>query len=369
MGACASADGKAAKDKILMQQLKNDLQEMKTEHKLLLLGAGGCGKSTIMKQMKTIHNTKFTPEEIKEFAEIIRDNLLTSLNMMAQAIDDLCLTEQKEGRALREYFQSIGSHIKSISISGLEEGPRKEMVSKISSFWKDETTQKAYIRGNEYNLLESTQFYLDTIGPEAILRPDYVPSHEEIVRSRRATEAITEYKFTLKTNGTEHGQSAPKITLVDVGGQRTRRKKWIRCFDKVTLILFVASLSEYDMKLEEDPTRNRMFESLELFDGIREMKWFKNTPVILFLNKWDVFKEKIKRSEENFALPFEDYTGGKDPEKAFEYIKTAFSQDEEELFVFKTIAVEKDNIDKVWSSVKIVVMRKNMTIFGMISEQ
>ena len=40
--------------------------------------------------------------------------------------------------------------------------------------------------------------------------------------------------------------------LVDVGGQRSERKKWIQCFDDVKAVLFVAALSGYDMIIRED---------------------------------------------------------------------------------------------------------------------
>lgn len=40
--------------------------------------------------------------------------------------------------------------------------------------------------------------------------------------------------------------------MVDVGGQRTERRKWIHCFDNVNMILFVLALSDYDLLDEED---------------------------------------------------------------------------------------------------------------------
>lgn len=46
--------------------------------------------------------------------------------------------------------------------------------------------------------------------------------------------------------------SLPMCRLVDVGGQRSERKKWIHCFEGVTAILFCAALSAYDLVLAED---------------------------------------------------------------------------------------------------------------------
>ena len=53
--------------------------------------------------------------------------------------------------------------------------------------------------------------------------------------------------------------------LVDVGGQRSERRKWIHCFEHVSSIIFIASLAEYNMYLVEDPTVNRLDESIALF--------------------------------------------------------------------------------------------------------
>lgn len=40
--------------------------------------------------------------------------------------------------------------------------------------------------------------------------------------------------------------------MVDVGGQKSERRKWIHCFQDVTTILFLVSLSGYDQCLVED---------------------------------------------------------------------------------------------------------------------
>jgi hypothetical protein len=48
--------------------------------------------------------------------------------------------------------------------------------------------------------------------------------------------------------------------VVDVGGQRSERKKWIHCFDDVKAIVFVVSLAGYNQVLFEDEEMNRMHE-------------------------------------------------------------------------------------------------------------
>lgn len=56
--------------------------------------------------------------------------------------------------------------------------------------------------------------------------------------------------------------------MFDVGGQRDERRKWIQCFNDVTAIIFVTACSSYNMVLREDPSQNRLRESLDLFRSI-----------------------------------------------------------------------------------------------------
>lgn len=115
--------------------------------------------------------------------------------------------------------------------------------------------------------------------------------------------------------------------MFDVGGQRSERRKWIHMFEAVTSIIFCVALSEYDQTLPalEDPTRtNRLAESLTLFESIVNSRWFLRTSIVLFLNKTDVFKKKVKRVLMSSIREFKDYEGGKDVNKAAKYILWRF---------------------------------------------
>lgn len=66
---------------------------------------------------------------------------------------------------------------------------------------------------------------------------DYLPSQQDILLARKPTKGIHEYDFEIK--------NVP-FKMVDVGGQRSERRRWFECFDSVTSILFLVSSSEYD---------------------------------------------------------------------------------------------------------------------------
>ena len=114
-----------------------------------------------------------------------------------------------------------------------------------------------------------------------------MPESKEILQVRVKTTGVIEYNFVNEEDGKEFIMvnlnifSCFKVSninqqfKIDVGGQRTERKKWIHCFDDVLLVMFLAAISEYDQVLEEDNVTNRLTESLTLFGTILSYKWFK----------------------------------------------------------------------------------------------
>jgi len=73
-----------------------------------------------------------------------------------------------------------------------------------------------------------------------------------------------------------------------------------------------------------DLEQNRMLESLVLFESVINSRWFLRTSIILFLNKIDVFKNKLPKVP--LEKYFEEYTGGPDINKAAKYILWKFMQ-------------------------------------------
>jgi hypothetical protein len=78
-----------------------------------------------------------------------------------------------------------------------------------------------------------------------ITAPQYVPSQDDILQCRYRTTGIHEITF-------KYQQLT--MRMIDVGGQRSERRKWLHVFDNVQLVLFVTSLSAYNKSDPDEPT-------------------------------------------------------------------------------------------------------------------
>jgi hypothetical protein len=160
-------------------------------------------------------------------------------------------------------------------------------------------------------LNDSAAYFFENV--ERLASPDYVPTDQDILRSRAKTTGLffkDYFRFKFSKNLYPIGivEATFKLEnvtfrMIDVGGQRSERKKWLHCFQDVTCTIFCVATPEYDLKLYEDDITNRMHESIRLFREICNNKWFVETSMILFLNKDDIFQEKIKKVDLNVCFP------------------------------------------------------------------
>jgi len=206
--------------------------------------------------------------------------------------------------------------------------------------------------------LDSAEYYFLKL--DAVSEPDYIPTEADVLRTRVKTTGIVETEFTIMDS---------RFRMFDVGGQRSERKKWINCFDDVTAIIFVAALSEYDQVLEEDGETNRMREALDLFNQICNTPCLMNTAMILFLNKSDLFQEKMKRVQLTVFDP--EYKGApEDVPAAADHIQSLFLAQNPNLkraiYPHITCATDPSNVRHVFESVRDIILRQCLQIGGLL---
>ncbi|CAH8613995.1 unnamed protein product [Dicrocoelium dendriticum] len=236
MGCVQSREAKAAiaRSKIIDKNLRAEGETVSKQAKLLLLGAGESGKSTIVKQMKIIHQDGYSKEECLEYRQVVYNNTIQSMVAIIRAMEHLGIT------LANEELTPDASLVLSFSNVDVTELGRDLSLS-LRRLWCDPGVQTAISRSREFQLNDSATYYLNSL--DRLSDPNYVPSEQDVLRTRVKTTGIVETNFSFK---------GLNIRMFDVGGQRTERKKWIHCFEGVTAILFIVAMSEYDLSLAED---------------------------------------------------------------------------------------------------------------------
>jgi len=392
---------------------------------MLLLGAGESGKSTIFKQMRLLYGTERSDDDLRMYGVVARSNIVVAVRKLCSHLRNLGLEEEldresrenedlEEGnhssmtcghRGLQRGISSGGLYVgwcrqaydelmaylvdntataaqDPVAGEGASENGRKDWVGQspraglaanndakqflahhesIRILWQSNTMKQVWAKRSAVNIIDSHKEYLNDI--PRIASPDYKPITQDVLIARVRTTQVVMEKY--RIDGID-------FEMYDVGGQRSERRKWIDCFESVTAVIFVAALSEYDQTLAEAKRTNRMVEALELFRSVCNNRAFSNTSIMLFLNKKDIFAEKILYSDIAAQRPFCDYAG---PTKDFDHGVLYFIQkfkdcliDDEfnDSFIHVTCATDTNNMEFVLDSTRTIIMTDNLKRSGFL---
>ncbi|XP_043078683.1 guanine nucleotide binding protein (G protein) alpha v1 isoform X2 [Puntigrus tetrazona] len=333
LGSEVTEEGKKAK--IHSSQIDRDLYEYaKTEMnvvKILMLGAAESGKSTLVKQMKIIHSHGFTKQELASFKPAVLDNLLTSMKFVLHGMGVLRINLSNSKNKV---------HAHSVLSCGRCFDEDQMLFPFIGHalccLWADQGVRSAAARGYEYELNDSALYFFENMG--RIIDPDYMPTETDVLRVRLRTTGVIETQFKVKHL---------VFRMYDVGGQRTERRKWISCFEDVRAVLFVVSLSGYDMTLVEDPS------------------------MILFMNKIDLFQEKILHSGRHLRHYLPQFRGADcDVDAAARFLASMFvslnTTPSKLIYHHFTTATDTSNVQVVFQVVMDTIIKENLEAVSLL---
>ncbi|XP_076053838.1 guanine nucleotide-binding protein G(f) subunit alpha-like [Oratosquilla oratoria] len=294
---CGGSNPERQASKKLEKKITLWMQEYNRSIKILLLGAGESGKTTVIKQMKILHINGFTEAEKKEKIRDIHRNVLESIQTMLEQMEVLNLSlNEEDNMECVQYMKSIVYE----SFSSFDE----EFFGHAERLWADEGVQRVYNKQNQYNLIDCAKYFLDRL--QRIRQEDYVPTVQDILHCRKRTTDIQKIEFHVKVSR-KYGGGSQTFWMFDVGGQRGERKKWIQVFDGIHTVLFLVSASSFDLVTREDSSTNRLQESLGIFENVWNSRFLKGSGFIVFLNKQDVLKEKVMTGSRFIGDYFSDY--------------------------------------------------------------
>ncbi|XP_032220508.1 guanine nucleotide-binding protein G(o) subunit alpha [Nematostella vectensis] len=331
-------------DALLDQERERKSQEIQ----LLTLGSGNSGKSTFIKQLKIVYDDGFNEKERLEYRPQVYRLLAGNIAKITRAVEQLGLHfNSHDVKAFAEDLSAETDDDGNNNNSSFTPLGKHEI---LSDFWGETAVQECFESRARFHIDESSKHFFTDI--KRVSGEDYVPTQSDILLVRNRTQGVIERSILVNNYN---------YRVIDVGGQKNQRKKWIHFFDGVTAVVFFASLSSYDEQLEEEEDTNAMLDSLDLFEEITHCEFLANTQFILFLNKLDLFNKKLSKSDLSNCFP--EFKGGTDPGKALEYVKEQFMSRkpaDKHIYVHVTCATETDPMKPVLEDVFEILVGINL---------
>ena len=167
-------------------------------------------QSTFAKQIKLLHLDGFSDKERRSYRPIIYSNLILGIKQVILAAKQFDLPlDAKARRAARHLIDNF-------FIFPEDEPLGSDITHDLHTVWSDKAIASAFVRRGEYELLDNAAYYFAHL--ERVCSDAYVPSDEDILHSRQRTRGIIETVYTANRT---------PFRMVDVGGQRNERGKWI----------------------------------------------------------------------------------------------------------------------------------------------
>uniref|UniRef100_A0A6A7G1V2 Guanine nucleotide-binding protein subunit alpha-14-like n=1 Tax=Hirondellea gigas TaxID=1518452 RepID=A0A6A7G1V2_9CRUS len=326
MGGCLVVRGE---QKEPLQEVPADKKKKIKPIKLLLLGTGESGKSTLFNRFLMDHGDGMSDEDRIDYAQPIFQLVIRSMQLLIQA--SVRMNDDYDSKITPEISAAVKL------IMSLRPDHREplttDMADAITLLWNDSLIQAAFqYRSAVPELPDTCPYFFEHVNK--LTASQFIPSPTDVLRCRCRTTGIHAQHL----ESTRAGDNT-SFEIVDVGGQRAERRKWKNVFDQVNLILFVVSVAEFDQVCFEDVDTNRLEESLTMFEKTTNSGFFQDTPILLIFNKTDVLREKLKSSYRN-KFQFRDYDGPVDDELQIrQFLDKSFVESDRTTKPLKTVFI------------------------------
>ncbi|XP_041370762.1 guanine nucleotide-binding protein G(o) subunit alpha-like isoform X2 [Gigantopelta aegis] len=376
-----------ARSKSIDHQIDEERERRQREVQLLILGGAGSGKSTFIKQLRLHYGDGFPDTERVKFINNILQNCANGLHIILEHMEVLGINfESEESKRLASEFVARHPRISLQAIlskfseaddtqdddtmtlySQLELSkrlsklnilnPEKPDTDMMQALWNDSGVQCCYAQRKKFvveKLAHGEEHFLENL--DRVCRKQFVPSVYDIMLIRCPTLGVQEHKFIIDNL---------TYRVIDVAGQKSLRKKWIHFFEGVTAVVFFASVDEFDEMLEEDPTFNSLQDSIQAFHEVSHNLFLEKTDFVLFLNKKDLFVEKIKKSTIKSCFP--TYKGEQTVEASLKYIKDQFLQHKpghKQVYIHVSCAIDTSLMKDILANIIDIIVELNLRKAG-----
>jgi guanine nucleotide-binding protein G(i) subunit alpha len=294
MGVCSSRDTGVSRIAEDNERIERELREQQLKEsrrvRLLLLGAGESGKSTFLKQLRRLFKENLDSDR-PYAATSLHQNVLSCAKALIRAARTFGF-DGEFSEADRETIALVDQHSAEERISSV-------LAARVHKFYyQSPVIHRTLERRDKFWMLDTHAYYFANL--MRFSEDGFTPTDEDVLQARIMTNGLITAKFD------DQPQSRATFEVVDVGGQRAERKKWIQCFSNVQGVAFFVNLAGFAQVMFEDDTQNRLLEELNLFTQICANRAFDGIPIFLLFNKRDLFDVAADKAAKLRAL-FDDF--------------------------------------------------------------
>jgi len=285
----------------------------------------------------------FSNEKRQAIANVLRGNCVDSMKALLSAAGE-------HGVVIDDSLSPASDAV----MSATDLTP--EVAAHVKALWSSKAIRGLFQESGHNLQLPGGNSAIDYFFENAsrFAKKDFMPVDDDVLRAKQKTLGVHEMTFVVDNS---------RFLMVDVGGQRSERRKWLPCFNDVSAVMYLTAINEYDMRMEEDEETNRLEESIKLFHKLTESPWLKDVPFIVFLNKMDLFKEKVQvKPLEEYFSDYEAFVGTLSAkefptpyEKGLKFMQKQFElnyKGESDMYTFATCALDNENCRKGFMAVK-----------------
>ncbi|KAI5308681.1 guanine nucleotide-binding protein subunit alpha, partial [Ascosphaera atra] len=195
MGVCFSSNKgenveERQRSQAIDKKIEEDAKRLSKECKILLLGAGESGKSTIVKQMKIIHQNGYTLDELRNYRGTVYRNLLECASCLIKAMQDFDIQPSS---------QKVRDRIDFLSAYQLDPDPNVPIDPRVGDaivyLWSDPCIPRVLEHQHEFYIMDSAPYFFSEAN--RIASPDYTPNEADVLRARTKTSGIYDTRFNM----------------------------------------------------------------------------------------------------------------------------------------------------------------------------
>eukprot|EP01084_Bolivina_argentea_P063949 116660_1 len=270
MGTCCSDDSVNIETPLATADVNKDYK------KILFLGTGNSAKATLFKQIQYLYGSGFDIHDKLALKEQIYSQIISEMQHVIKYFNFVNDTSSNK----LQNATNIVLEYNDFTVFGAE------IADSIQYIWKNDERLNDIFNWNGWHtiLYQTTQYFWNNI--DRIKHTNYIPNYEDIIRVRHRTTGVIEGDFEIDNQ---------QWFVYTTGGQKSERKKWIRYFDSVDMMVYMVNLSSFNQNLYEDHQKNCMVDSIELFEQLINGSYFVNSHIVLIFSMIDIFEQKKKK--------------------------------------------------------------------------